>query len=140
MIRTEHVNDPRGSFLAAFAEYRAAFAEYRPRFGTSQTTGAVRSEYRPCYLGGAMLSAHGNIHSGMTRQQLLTVFTVEGGLSNGLHRTFVSRDCPYFKVDVTFRPEGRPERDSDGRVTLVEDSRDVIVSISRPYLQLSILD
>jgi hypothetical protein len=40
------------------------------------------------------------IHPGMTRDALLTVFTTEGGLSNGLRRTFVSRDCPYFKVDV----------------------------------------
>lgn len=82
----------------------------------------------------------GSIKSGMTREQLLTVFTVEGGISTGLQRTFVSQDCPYFKVDVTFRAVGRPERDSDGRVTLVEDSGDIIVSISRPYLQLGILE
>src|ERR1035441_2412677 len=39
----------------------------------------------------------------MTRQALLTVFTTEGGLSTGLQRTFVSRDCLYFKVDVEFQ-------------------------------------
>ena len=32
------------------------------------------------------------IHLGMTRAQLMTVFTTEGGLSTRLHRTFVSRD------------------------------------------------
>ena len=80
------------------------------------------------------------IKSGMTRQQLLTVFTVEGGLFNGLQRTFVSQDCPYFKVDVTFRAVGRPERDGNGRITLREDPRDVIVSLSRPYLQFRIMD
>jgi hypothetical protein len=34
------------------------------------------------------------IHPGMTRDALLTVFATEGGLSNGLRRTFVSRDVP----------------------------------------------
>src|SRR5262245_58530371 len=48
------------------------------------------------------------IKLGMTRTDLLNVFTTEGGLSNGLHRTFVSRDCPYFKVDVEFEAVGRP--------------------------------
>jgi len=76
----------------------------------------------------------------MTREALLKVFTTEGGLSTGLQRTFVSRDCPYFKVDVEFRAVGRPDRDRDGRVTLVEDGQDIIVKISRPYLQFSILD
>jgi len=37
------------------------------------------------------------IKPGMTRETLLKAFTTEGGLSTGLHRTFVSRDCPYFK-------------------------------------------
>jgi hypothetical protein len=80
------------------------------------------------------------IKPGMTRENLLTVFTTEGGISTGLHRTFVSRDCPYFKVDVDFQAAGRPDRDDDGRVTLVEGSQDVIVKISRPYLEFSILD
>jgi hypothetical protein len=80
------------------------------------------------------------IKPGMTREALLTVFTTEGGLSTGLQRTFVSRDCPYFKVDVEFKAVGRPDRDNDGRVTLVEASQDIIVKISQPYLQFSILD
>ena len=72
----------------------------------------------------------------MTRKVLLTVFTTEGGLYTALRRTFVSRDCPYFKVDVEFRAIGRPDRDA----TLVEGEEDVILKISRPYLQFSILD
>ena len=76
----------------------------------------------------------------MTRQALLAVFTTEGGLSTGLQRTFVSRDCPYFKVDVEFQAVGRPNRDGNGRVTLVEYSQDIIVKISRPYLQFTIAD
>jgi hypothetical protein len=80
------------------------------------------------------------IKPGMTRRELLTVFTTEGGISTGLRRTFVSQDCPYFKVDVTFHAVGRPSRDSDGRGTLAEDSRDIIVTVSRPYLQFTIMD
>ena len=80
------------------------------------------------------------IEPGMTRDALLTVFTTEGGLSTGLQRTFVSRDCPYFKVDVEFQAVGRSDRDEIGRVTLVEDSRDIITKISPPYLQFSIED
>ena len=80
------------------------------------------------------------VKPGMTRDDLLKVFRNEGGLSTGLHRTYVSRDCAYFKVDVQFQAVGRPERDTDGRVTLAEDGRDIIVKISRPYLQFSIAD
>jgi len=80
------------------------------------------------------------IKPGMTRERLLSVFTTEGGLSTGLQRTFVSRDCPYFKVDVEFQAVGRPNRDADGRVTLLESSQDIILKISRPYLQFSVLD
>src|SRR5262249_10588259 len=80
------------------------------------------------------------VKAGMTRDELLKVFTTEGGLSTGLRRTFISRDCAYFKVDVEFRAVGRPDRDSEGRVTLREDARDIIVKISRPYLQFSIMD
>ena len=80
------------------------------------------------------------IKPGMTRDDLLKVFRTEGGLSTGLHRTFVSQDCAYFKVDVDFRAVGRPDRDSDGRVTLEEDARDIIVYVSRPYLQFSVAD
>ena len=77
---------------------------------------------------------------GMTRNDLLKIFTTEGGLSTGLRRTFVSRDCRYFKVDVEFEAVGRPSRDRDGRVTLEEDGRDVIVKISKPYLEFAHLD
>ncbi len=77
---------------------------------------------------------------GMTREMLYQVFTTEGGLSTGLQRTFVSRDCPYFKVDVQFQPIGRSDRDGNGRVTLVEDNRDIVLKISTPYLQFSIMD
>lgn len=77
---------------------------------------------------------------GMTRADLLKVFTTEGGLSTGLSRTYVYRGCPYIKVDVEFESVGRPARDADGRVTLVEANGDVIKRISKPYLEWSIAD
>jgi len=80
------------------------------------------------------------IKPGMTRNSLLRVFTTEGGLSTGLQRTFVSRDCPYFKIDVEFQAVGRPNRDENGRVTLVEGNEDIILKASTPYLQFSVMD
>ena len=80
------------------------------------------------------------IKPGMTRADLLKEFTTEGGISSGLRRTYVYRECPYFKVDVEFTPVGRPARDSEGRVTGREDVRDLIKTVSRPYLAHSIVD
>jgi hypothetical protein len=80
------------------------------------------------------------IKPGMTRKLLLRVFTTEGGLSTGLQRTFVSRDCPYFKIDVEFQAVGRSNRDENGRVTLVEGDEDIILKASTPYLQFSVMD
>ena len=80
------------------------------------------------------------IKVGMTRADLLKVFTTEGGLSTGLNRTYVYRKCPYIKVDVEFEPVGRPARDAKGRVTLSEADEDVIKTISKPYLDWMVLD
>jgi hypothetical protein len=80
------------------------------------------------------------IKPGMRRKELLVVFTTEGGLSTPLHRTFVSRDCPYFKVDAEFDAVGRPNRDGDGRGTIVESDQDRIIKISRPYLEFGVID
>lgn len=82
------------------------------------------------------------IKPGMTREKLLTVFTTEGGLSTRLQRRYVSRDCPFFKVDVEFKPaKGVDDRDASGRFIFSgEHERDVIVKISQPFLQFSIFD
>ncbi len=72
------------------------------------------------------------IKPGMTRWDLLHVFRTEEGAPQvfvkevepptGLRETFVSQDCPYFKIDVEFKPEG-------------VRNRDVIVKVSKPYVQ-----
>jgi hypothetical protein len=58
------------------------------------------------------------VKPGMTRADLLKVFRTGGQPSREmlalarLHRTFISRDCPYFKVDVEFEPTAHPEWES----------------------------
>ena len=67
------------------------------------------------------------IKSGMTRKTLLTVFTTEGGLLfDELKRTFVSQDCPFFKVDVEFRAVG-------GRIVMRHLSKVKRMSSSRSH-------
>jgi hypothetical protein len=80
------------------------------------------------------------IKEGMTRGDLLKVYATEGGISTGTQRTYVLIGWRSIKVDVEFKPVGRPERDNEGRVTLVQDDRDVITKISRPYLGYGIAD
>ena len=77
-----------------------------------------------------------SIQPGMTRAQLMQVFTTEGGLVfSALQQTFVSRDCPFFKVEVRFdrAPNTSAER-------LEELKTDIIATVSRPYLQFTIAD
>ena len=76
----------------------------------------------------------------MTLGDLLKVFTTEGGTSTPLDRTYVYRKCPFIKVDVVFEPVGRPLKDAPGRILFFEDKRDLIKSISKPYLEWSIVD
>ena len=97
------------------------------------------SQTHVAWVGEVLTRIHA-IKPGMTRRTLLSIFTTEGGLATGLRRTYVSRDCSYFKVDVEFRAVGRPNRDESGRVTLVEGDEDIIVSVSRPYLDFSVMD
>ena len=81
------------------------------------------------------------IKPGMTRWDLLKVFRTDGGgrgfilagpgPSTRLRSTFVSQDCPSCKVVVEFKATD---------VTSVEGSQDIIVTISKPYLQSTIGD
>jgi hypothetical protein len=77
---------------------------------------------------------------GMTRADLLKVFTTEGGISTRLWRTYVYKQCPYFKVDVEFRAVGSPARDKNGRVSGDESDDDMITKISKPYLAWTVAD
>ncbi len=68
------------------------------------------------------------IQPGMTRSDLLEVFTMEGGLSNRLRQTYVLKGCEIIHVDVTYSPISN-ETDH-----LTEMPRDKIDTISKPYL------
>jgi hypothetical protein len=74
------------------------------------------------------------IKPGMTRAELLKIFTTEGGLSTATHRTYVYRGCPYIKVDVEFTPS------EPGQNVLEERPGDIISKVSKPYLDWSIID
>jgi hypothetical protein len=75
------------------------------------------------------------IKPGMTRADLLKVFTTEGGISNRKWRRYVHPTCPYIKVDVEFEPVGE-EKDM-----LTEKAADRITKISEwPFLEFSISD
>lgn len=74
------------------------------------------------------------IEPGMKRQDLIKVFTTEGGLSNRLQRTYVHSECPYIKVNVRFKAANDNGNDSK------EEPDDIIESISQPYLAFSVKD
>ena len=63
------------------------------------------------------------IKVGMTRSDLMKVFTTEGGLSKTSQRTYVYRQCPF---TVSSHDEELPT--------------DKIAEVSRPYLVWSVMD
>lgn len=81
-----------------------------------------RSQWIDCVL--AWIAT---IKPGMTRGDLLRVFTTEGGLSTRAHRTYVLKQCRTIKVDVEFSISGN-------------EAEDKITKISKPYLDYGIYD
>jgi hypothetical protein len=78
-----------------------------------------------------VMSEIGTVRAGMTRKELLKVFSEEGGISTRTHRTYVYKACPYIKVNVVFSSVDAGDQESGD---------DKIVSISGPYLAYSIMD
>jgi hypothetical protein len=67
------------------------------------------------------------ITPGMTREDLQKVFAPDGGIASRNERTYIYRECPYFKVNVEFEPVPGG---------LANDTRkDKITKISKPYLE-----
>jgi hypothetical protein len=82
----------------------------------------------------AILAECQKIKPGMTRAELLKVFTTEGGLSTATHRTFVYRRCPFIKIDVEFTL-------SDPKQNVLEERpTDSISNVSKPYLEWLVED
>jgi hypothetical protein len=94
---------------------------------------AALTEERTAWIA-KILRQIGEIKPGMQHKNLSKVFTTEGGRSNRFERTYVSIECPYIKVDVQFKPV-KPRSDA-----MTEDPEHGIDSISRPYLQWTIMD
>jgi hypothetical protein len=81
-----------------------------------------------------LLRQIGKFKPGMRREDLLKVFTTEGGLSTRTQRTYVSIECPYIKVTVHFKA-------SSNESTEIQDHPDDIIgSISQPHLQWRVVD
>jgi hypothetical protein len=74
------------------------------------------------------------IKPGMTRKDLLRVYTIEGGLSTRTQRTYVLKGCPGIKVDVEFVPVGNAQNG------LNENPNDRILKLSKPYLDFFRVD
>lgn len=68
---------------------------------------------------------------GMTRRDLLRVFTTEGGIFPRKKQRYVYRHCPYIKVEVDFSPLDAAEGPNPD---------DQIVTITQPFLEYSIMD
>ena len=98
------------------------------QFGSQQSLPQTDSDYTEWIAG--VIKATQSIKVGMTRSELLKVFTTEGGLSWSSQRTYVYRQCPYIKVDVKFAVSSNTE----------ELPKDKILEISRPYLAWSVMD
>ena len=81
-----------------------------------------------------MLESAETIKPGMTREDLLKVFTTEGGVSTRFQRTYVYKDCPYVKVRVEFEAAENPD---DGLAEMPEDR---ITKIAAPFLAYIVLD
>jgi transposase InsO family protein len=72
----------------------------RPHQGLNGDTPVLRAKPEPA------ANAHSafEIKPGMTREDVLRVFTTEGGLSFRTQQTYVLKGCPYIHVDVEFSP------------------------------------
>ncbi len=81
----------------------------------------------------SLLQSVGQIKPGLTRKDVLVLFTTEGGLSSRSWNHFVLRTCPYIKIDVTFSLPA----DAD---EFHEESTDIIKTVSKPYLEYGIYD
>ena len=84
---------------------------------------AVSQDDKVSAVMAAILQDREAIHVGDTRTRLEERFLPDGGLSTIEERTYVSRRCPYVKVDVVFRRSDNGERGAF-----------VIVSLSRLYV------
>jgi hypothetical protein len=125
----EHVNEIENTRL----EIQHSTSSGRPyEFVTSE--GAPPLDVEHSQWVASVLRWTYDVKPGMSRRELLRVYTTEGGLSTRRQRTYVLKGCPGIKVDVEFVPVGN-EQDS-----LTESPNDKILKLSKPYLDYSHMD
>lgn len=75
-----------------------------------------------------------SIRPGMSRRDLLVIFRTDGPNYAGVRfrRSFVSRECSLFRVDVEFEAI---DSSQEGSERLAERENDRITKISTPYVQ-----
>jgi hypothetical protein len=73
------------------------------------------------------------VKPGMTREDLLKVFTTQGGIFSPQQRTFVYQRCSLIKVDVEFATTAKNAK-------VEELPSDKILKISKPYLDWNVVD
>lgn len=73
------------------------------------------------------------VRPGMTRRDVERLFIPDGGLSSGAPSIYVFRECLFIKVQVDFRPTLK-------NGVWGGSADDVIVKISRPYLEAMNID
>ena len=73
------------------------------------------------------------LHPGMTRADVMKDFETEGGLSARKWNHYVYKRCPHIKIDVAFIV-------TPGEDQFRESLVDKIATISKPYLEFSIID
>jgi hypothetical protein len=73
------------------------------------------------------------LHPGMTRADVLKNFGTEGGISARELNHYVYKRCPYIKIDVTFVVAPNADQAK-------EAATDTIATVSKPYLQFSVMD
>ena len=114
--------------LAAFASIGVALGQ-SPAKPPAVDPGLTRSMDQ-------VLKDVSSIQTGMTRGELLRIFTAERGLYTRDGQQYVYRRCPDVKVIVNFH---KPD-DADvewGNAPEEEWNGDVILSISKPFLESS---
>jgi len=94
----------------------------------SQSLSKTEQEHM-AWIDSVLRSIH-TVKVGMTRADLMKVFTTEGGISDAMQRTYIYRGCGYIKVDVKFAATGPFDERPDDR----------ILEISRPYLDWAVSD
>jgi len=95
--------------------------------------GSVYEAQRTLWIA-KLIRSIGTIRPGMKRKDLDALLTTEGGISTRLQKTYVSRECPYIKVDIQFKAGAGTAQSGE------ESSDDIIESVSKPYLAWSIAD